>query len=140
MDISTLIRSAFEAQKNAYAPYSGFQVGAALLAENGEIFKGCNIENASYGAAICAERTAFVKAVSQGVRRFRAIAIVGKPTNEEKFEECAPCGICRQVMAEFCDPDTFEIILPTGYEEYKIYTLRELLPLGFTAENLRKDK
>ena len=140
MDISLLIRSAFEARENAYAPYSKFQVGAALLAENGEIFKGCNIENASYGAAICAERTAFVKAVSQGMRKFRAIAIVGKAADADKFEECAPCGICRQFMAEFCDPDTFKIILPTGYEEYKTYTLRELLPLSFTAENLRQNK
>lgn len=131
-----LIAGAFSAQKKAYAPYSGFQVGAALLTENGRIYEGCNIENASYGASNCAERTAFFRAVYEGERNFRAIAIVGKPTNAEKFEYCAPCGICRQVMAEFCVPETFEIILAKSEEEYQTYRLEELLPLSFTGSAL----
>ena len=112
MERQELIRRAFEAQKKAYAPYSHFQVGAALLCMDGEIFEGCNIENAAYGATNCAERTAFFKAVSEGKREFKSIAIVGKPESAEEFEYCAPCGICRQVMAEFCDTQNFEIILP----------------------------
>lgn len=131
-----LIAGAFSAQKKAYAPYSGFQVGAALLTENGRIYEGCNIENASYGASNCAERTAFFRAVYEGERNFRAIAIVGKPNNAEKFEYCAPCGICRQVMAEFCVPETFEIILAKSEEEYQTYRLEELLPLSFTGSAL----
>lgn len=131
-----LIARAFSAQKKAYAPYSGFQVGAALLAENGRIYEGCNIENASYGASNCAERTAFFRAVYKGERDFRAIAIVGKPNNAEKFEYCAPCGICRQVMAEFCVPEKFEIILARSEEEYQTYRLEELLPLSFTGSAL----
>lgn len=131
-----LIVSAFSAQKKAYAPYSGFQVGAALLTADGRIYEGCNIENASYGASNCAERTAFFRAVYEGERDFRAIAIVGKPNNAEKFDYCAPCGICRQVMAEFCTPETFKIILAKSEEEYQIYRLEELLPLGFTGSAL----
>lgn len=136
MERQELIRSAFEIQKRAYAPYSHFQVGAALLCEDGEIFQGCNIENASYGATNCAERTAFFKAVSEGKRKFKAIVIVGKHKDSQVFEYCAPCGICRQVMAEFCDPRTFEIILPRSEEDYQVYKLEELLPLSFTEENL----
>lgn len=136
MERQELIRSAFEIQKRAYAPYSHFQVGAALLCEDGEIFQGCNIENASYGATNCAERTAFFKAVSEGKRKFKAIVIVGKHKDSQAFEYCAPCGICRQVMAEFCDPRTFEIILPRSEEDYQVYKLEELLPLSFTGENL----
>ncbi|MDO4306077.1 MAG: cytidine deaminase [Eubacteriales bacterium] len=131
-----LIVSAFSAQKKAYAPYSGFLVGAALLTADGRIYEGCNIENASYGASNCAERTAFFRAVYEGERDFRAIAIVGKPNNAEKFDYCAPCGICRQVMAEFCTPETFKIILAKSEEEYQIYRLEELLPLGFTGSAL----
>lgn len=136
MDIQEIIRCAFEAQRKAYTPYSGFQVGAALLCEDGEIYGGCNIENASYGATNCAERTAFFRAVFDGKRKFRAIAIVGKPTTAESFDYCAPCGICRQVMAEFCDPESFEIILPRSETDYKVYKLKELLPLSFTASDL----
>ncbi|MDC7289487.1 cytidine deaminase [Blautia schinkii] len=131
-----LIKRAFEAQQKAYAPYSGFQVGAALLCEDGEIYGGCNIENASYGASNCAERTAFFRAVFDGKRKFRAIAIVGKPVKAESFDYCAPCGICRQVMAEFCDPESFEIILPRTETDYKVYKLKELLPLSFTASDM----
>lgn len=131
-----LIKRAFEAQQKAYAPYSGFQVGAALLCEDGEIYGGCNIENASYGASNCAERTAFFRAVFDGKRKFRVIAIVGKPVKAESFDYCAPCGICRQVMAEFCDPESFEIILPRTETDYKVYKLKELLPLSFTASDM----
>ena len=136
MEIQELIKKAFEAQKRAYAPYSGFQVGAALLCEDGEIYGGCNIENASYGACNCAERTAFFRAVFEGKRKFRAIAVVGKPMKAESFDYCAPCGICRQVMAEFCDPESFEIILPKSETDYKVYKLKELLPLSFTASDM----
>lgn len=132
----TLIRHAFEAQKKSYAPYSGFQVGAALLTKEGRIYGGCNIENASYGACNCAERTAFFQAVYQGEREFSAIAIVGKPTQAEKFDYCAPCGICRQVMSEFCDPKEFQIILAVSESDYQVYSLSELLPLGFTGSSL----
>ena len=132
-----LIKTAFSAQKEAYAPYSGFQVGAALLTKDGKIYEGCNIENASYGASNCAERTAFFRAVYEGERDFRAIAIVGKPEKSEEFEYCAPCGICRQVMAEFCVPGEFQIILPRSAEEYQEYTLEELLPLSFTGDSMK---
>lgn len=136
MNIQELIRCAFQAQKNAYAPYSHFQVGAALLCKDGEIYTGCNIENASYGACNCGERTAFFKAVSEGKREFEAIAIVGKKSDAPEFDYCAPCGICRQVMAEFCDPETFQIILPRTVEDYRSYKLQELLPLGFTSKDM----
>lgn len=137
MDIERLIREAFEAQKKAYAPYSSFQVGAALLCSDGSIYGGCNIENASYGACNCAERTAFFRAVYEGKRDFAAIAIVGKPMGADSFEYCAPCGICRQVMAEFCDPKNFQVILPRTEADYKVYKLEELLPLSFTAKDMQ---
>ena len=142
-DYKELIRSAFQARKRAYTPYSRFQVGAALLAKNGTVYQGCNIENASYPATNCAERTAFYKAVSEGVREFQAIAIVGgsvlypKTAEENQCTDlCSPCGICRQVMREFCKPD-FKIILVKSEEEWKVYTLSQLLPEGFGPENLR---
>lgn len=132
-----LIRSAFLAQKRAYTPYSGFQVGAALLTRDGKIYEGCNIENASFGATNCAERTAFFRAVYEGERDFLAIAIVGKPERAQEFQYCAPCGICRQVMAEFCSPKEFQILLPRSEEDYKEYTLEELLPLSFTEDSMK---
>ncbi len=129
-----LIRAALEARERAYAPYSGYLVGAALLTANGTVFQGCNIENASYGAANCAERTAFFKAVSQGEREFLAIAIVGGSREigpGEVFPDLAyPCGICRQVMREFCGPD-FRILVGRSTEEFREYTLEELLPESF---------
>lgn len=129
-----LIQKAMEMTKLSYAPYSGYHVGAALLATNGVIYTGCNIENASYGATNCAERTAFFKAVSEGVKNFEAIAIVGAPADEaaeNSFSEYAyPCGICRQVMQEFCKKD-FRIIVAKSMEDYQKYTLSELLPFGF---------
>lgn len=129
VDNKELIKQAIEASKNAYAPMSHFTVGAALLAESGKIYLGCNIENSSYPATNCAERTAFFKAISEGEKNFSAIAIVGgKDRDFSQF--CSPCGICRQVMNEFVEKD-FKIILAKGNGEYKEYTLEELLPLGF---------
>ena len=129
-----LIQKAMEMTKLSYAPYSGYHVGAALLTKDGQIYTGCNIENASYGATNCAERTAFFKAVSEGVKDFEAIAIVGAPADaaaENTFSEYAyPCGICRQVMQEFCKKD-FQIIVAKSTEDYQKYTLSELLPFGF---------
>ena len=133
--IDELVKKAFAMRQFSYAPYSGFKVGAALLTKNGDIFGGCNIENAAYGPSNCAERTAFFKAVSEGVREFAAIAIVGGPEEGVK-DFCAPCGVCRQVMAEFCAPDDFYIILARSLEEKKIYTLAQLFPESFSPENL----
>ena len=127
--VEKLIDTAIEQLKFSYTPYSNFKVGAALLAKNGEIFTGCNIENASYTPTNCAERTAFFKAVSEGVREFRAICIVGGKDGK-LTEYTAPCGVCRQVMMEFCDPKTFQIILAVDKERYEIYTLEELMPLS----------
>ncbi len=133
--VEKLIDTAIEQLKFSYTPYSNFKVGAALLAKNGEIFTGCNIENASYTPTNCAERTAFFKAVSEGVRDFQAICIVGGKDGK-LTEYTAPCGVCRQVMMEFCDPKTFQIILAVDKERYEIYTLEELMPLGFGPLNL----
>lgn len=136
--VSELIGEAFLSQKRAYAPYSHFQVGAALLCADGSIYGGCNIENASYGACNCAERTALFRAVYDGKKEFCAIAIVGKLQEKEGFDFCAPCGICRQVMAEFCDPDAFQVIVAKSTEDYRIYLLKELLPLSFTGSSLSR--
>ena len=138
METQELIRKALEVRQKAYAPYSDFMVGAALLCKDGRIFTGCNIENASYGATNCAERTAFFKAVSEGYREFTAIAIAGGRKEAQSLEYCAPCGICRQVMSEFCDSDAFLVILPRSEEDYKSYTLGQLLPLGFTSADMEK--
>lgn len=138
MDRSELVRLALEARQMAYTPYSHFKVGAALLGKNGVVYKGCNIENAAYTPTNCAERTAFFKAVSEGQYEFEAIAIVGGAEDTENLNVCSPCGVCRQVMMEFCNPDTFEVILGTSPEDYQVYTLKELLPLGFGPANLGK--
>ena len=133
--IAEMIDLAVRQMDFSYAPYSHFKVGAALLAKNGKLYTGCNIENASYTPTNCAERTAFFKAVSEGVTEFSAICIVGgKEGILTRY--ASPCGVCRQVMMEFCDPDTFQIILATGMDEYKIYTLKELLPQGFGPADL----
>ncbi|MEY8000481.1 cytidine deaminase [Clostridium sp. Mt-5] len=132
MDYKDLVSKAFEGRKNAYAPYSKFKVGAAVLAEDGKVYTGCNIENASYGATNCAERTAIFKAVSQGNRAIKAIAIVGIE-NDYTY----PCGICRQVISEFASKDT-KIILGKNEDEYLVKTLEELLPGAFTKEDLNK--
>ncbi len=123
-----LIKLAIKAASNSYSPYSNFKVGAALLTTDNKVYLGCNIENAAYGPSNCAERTAFFKAISDGVKDFKAIAIVG---GKDSFNElCPPCGVCRQVMSEFCSKD-FKIILGKENLEYKTYTLDELLPLSF---------
>lgn len=133
-----LIELAHEARKHAYTPYSGFQVGAALLTKKGKVYLGCNIENASYTPTNCAERTAFFKAVSEGEREFAAIAIVGGASDTEAKETCAPCGVCRQIMREFCDPQEFRILLEDGKGGVLNFKLEELLPLGFGPENLAR--
>ena len=133
--IEELIEAAIDMTKMSYAPYSDFKVGAALLAKNGQIFQGCNIENAGYTPTNCAERTAFFKAVSEGVREFDAIAIVGGKGGV-LTDYTAPCGVCRQVMMEFCNPKTFQIIMAVDKENYKMMTLEELLPMGFGPANL----
>lgn len=137
MDDRKLLEIALEARKMSYAPYSHFKVGAALLAKNGNVYKGCNVENASYTPTNCAERTAFFKAVSEGVKDFDAIAIVGGSEDTKELSICAPCGVCRQVMMEFCDPKTFRIILGSEVNDMQVYTLEELLPLGFGPDNLK---
>lgn len=136
-EIRQLIRTAKEQLAYSYAPYSHFHVGAALLAKNGTVYTGCNIENAGYTPCNCAERTAFFKAVSEGAREFDAICVTGG-MNGEVTEYTAPCGVCRQVMMEFCDPEEFQVIIAIDEEDYKIMTLKELLPMGFGPGNLGK--
>ena len=131
-----LIQRAKEARENSYCPYSGFAVGAALLCADGSVYAGCNIENAGFTPTCCAERTAFFRAVNDGKRQFKAIAVVGGPAGEEPQALCAPCGVCRQVMAEFCGPE-FEILLTDG-AALTVATLGELLPQAFGPGNLGK--
>lgn len=133
-----LVRAAIQARERAYVPYSHFAVGAALLCADGSVYGGCNIENAAYGPSNCAERTAFFRAIFEGHHRFSAIAIVGGPEGLPISEACAPCGVCRQVMMEFCDPATFRILLGTSQNEFETHTLSELLPLGFGPSNLAR--
>lgn len=133
--IEQLIDLAIKQLEFSYVPYSHFKVGAALLAKGGEIYTGCNIENAAYTPTNCAERTAFFKAVSEGVREFEAICVVGGKGGV-LTDYASPCGVCRQVMMEFCDPDTFQIIMAVNKEKYKNYTLKEMLPMGFGPNNL----
>lgn len=133
MDIKLLAGEAIAAKENAYVPYSHFRVGAALLTGSGKIYRGCNIENAAYTPTNCAERTAFFKAVSEGEHEFTAIAVTG-----DADDYLYPCGVCRQVMAEFCDPKEFQVILVKNEEEHRIFTLGEILPGAFTATELKK--
>jgi len=126
-----LIREAIAAKEFAYVPYSNFRVGAALLAKNGNVYRGCNIENASYTPTNCAERTAFFSAIAEGITEFCGIAIVG-----DRDQYLAPCGVCRQVMAEFCDAKEFQIILAKSETDYKVLSLEEVFPYSFTKENL----
>lgn len=135
--IQEMIRRAIRQMEFSYAPYSGFKVGAVLLTEAGNFYTGCNIENAAYTPTNCGERTAFFKAVSEGERKFRAICIVGgKEGNLTDYT--APCGVCRQVMMEFCDPEIFQIILAVSEEKYQVFTLKGLMPLGFGPDNLKE--
>ena len=129
------LKQAQAAMHNAYTPYSHFRVGACLVCEDGSVYTGCNIENSAFSPTNCAERTAFFKAVSEGERKFRAICIIGGKDISETV--CTPpCGVCRQVMAEFCDPKKFKVILASGREKYRILRLEELLPFGFGSEYL----
>ena len=130
-----LVRLAIEAMAFAYTPYSGFRVGAALLTAEGKVYQGCNIENAAYTPTVCAERTAIFKAVSEGWRRFKAIAVVGSPKGDVT-QYAFPCGVCRQVMREFADADNFVVIVAKSEQDYQAFTLSELLPEGFGPENL----
>ncbi len=138
-DYKQLVQEAYEAQKYAYAPYSNWVVGAALLTKNGKIYRGCNIENAMFTPSSCAERTAIFKAISEGETDFVAIAVVGNDKNKAigDGDYCAPCGVCRQVMREFCSGN-FEIILARDYDDYKVYTLDDLLP--FSAKTIQTPK
>ncbi len=136
--MDTLITQAWEAAKNAYVPYSSFQVGAALLTKSGVVYPGCNIENSAYGPSNCAERTAVFSAVARGEREFAAIAVVGKftdgsPAGGDGF--AYPCGVCRQVLAEFCSPKDFLVLLENAQGERKALTLGELLPYGFVLKD-----
>lgn len=135
MDDKELIKQALLARTYSYSPYSDYQVGAALLSENGKVYTGCNVENAAYTPTNCAERTAFFKAVSEGVRNFQKIAIVGSPKGGIT-QYAYPCGVCRQVMMEFCNPDKFQIIVAKSETDYKVFYLKELLPEGFGPENV----
>lgn len=130
MNVQELIAEAMKAKENAYVPYSHFRVGAALLTESNRVYTGCNIENVSYGATNCAERTAVFKAVSEGEREFKAIVITG-----DNGDYLPPCGICRQVLLEF-GKDSMEVILANSIEDYKVTTLGELLPGAFSSKNL----
>ena len=133
-----LIKSAMEARKKAYAPYSGYRVGSAVLTNELRIYTGCNVENAAYSPGICAERTALYKAVSEGWRKFRAIAVVGG-SEEDTLETFAfPCGVCRQVMREFANPEDFLVIVAKNTADYKVYLLSQLLPESFGPENLSR--
>ena len=135
MEDQELVRLALGARERAYAPYSKFQVGAALLTGTGRVYQGCNIECASYTPTNCAERTAFFKAVSEGERDFVAIAIAGGPAGAPVKRACPPCGVCRQVMREFCGP-SFRVLLVKGTGERREFTLAELLPESFGPDNL----
>lgn len=134
MNEKELCREAIDAMKNAYAPYSEYKVGAALLTEKGKLFAGCNIENAAYTPTVCAERVALFNAISSGERNFTAIAVAGGKDGVISGA-FPPCGVCRQVMAEFCAPD-FTVLVVTGEDSYKKYTLNELFPQAFTPKNI----
>ncbi|MBQ5677200.1 MAG: cytidine deaminase [Lachnospiraceae bacterium] len=136
MDKTQLVEMALEARKKSYSPYSKFSVGAALLAKDGRVYTGCNIENASFSVTNCAERTAFFKAISDGNKEFEAIAIVGGECEKTPDKICAPCGVCRQVMMEFCDYDNFDIILGSTSGVIKTVKLKDILPLGFGPDSL----
>ena len=133
-EIRTLIEKAMDMRSFSYTPYSHFNVGAALLTDGGKIYGGCNIESISFSPTNCAERTAIFKAASEGERNFKAIAICGAYADKEPTEPCPPCGVCRQVMLEFCEPD-FKVILAVSTDNYQIYDLNEIIPLSFTLLN-----
>ena len=133
MDYKALIKEAIAAKEMAYTPYSHFRVGAALLTKSGKVYRGCNIENVAFTPTNCAERTAFFKAISEGEREFEAIVV-----NGDADDYLYPCGVCRQVMVEFCDLKEFKVIVANNEEDYKVFTLGELMPGAFNAEELAK--
>lgn len=133
MDYKSLIKEAVAAKEMAYAPYSHFRVGAALLTKDGKIYRGCNIENVAFTPTNCAERTAFFKAISEGEKEFAAIAVTG-----DADDYLYPCGVCRQVMVEFCDLQEFKVIVANTEEDYKVFSLGELVPGVFNAAELEK--
>ncbi len=137
MEYSQLVKMALDMREFSYSPYSNFCVGAALLTVDGKVYTGCNIENAGYTPSNCAERTAFFKAVSEGNKNFKAIAVVGGKKDAKELDYCAPCGVCRQVMMEFCDYENFDIILAKSEDDYKVIKLNELLPMGFGPGNIQ---
>lgn len=137
MNYDQLVNAALEARKKAYAPYSGFAVGAALLTDSGEVYTGCNIENAAYTPTNCAERTALFSAVEKGERRFVAIAIVGGRQDAQTLDYCYPCGVCRQALVEFC-PQDMPVVVGRTPEDYRVHTLAELLPHSFTPQSLNQ--
>ncbi len=135
--VEELIQSAILARRKAYAPYSGYYVGAAVLTMDNRIYTGCNIENASYGATVCAERTAVFKAVSEGRGKCRALAVAGSPQGDKITQYAFPCGVCRQVISEFApDPENFVVIVAQGKDDYKLFSLKELLPESFGHDQL----
>ena len=136
MSDKELIQIAHKARAMSYSPYSGFSVGAALLCKSGKVYMGCNIENSAYSPSNCAERTAFFTAVCAGEREFEKIAVVGAKHGESAEAPCAPCGVCRQVMLEFCDPEIFSVVLQNG-NDTRSYLLKELIPASFTSDNLK---
>lgn len=133
MNYKALIKEAIAAKEMAYAPYSHFRVGAALLTKDGKVYRGCNIENVAFTPTNCAERTAFFKAISEGGKEFEAIAVTG-----DADDYLYPCGVCRQVMVEFCDLQEFKVIVANTEEDYKVFSLGELVPGVFNAEELEK--
>lgn len=140
MDYKTLMEEAIQARKSSYCPYSGFMVGAALLCTDGTVIRGCNVENSAYGATNCAERTAFYTAIASGKRSFTAIAIAGGPKgcSVHKLRACYPCGICRQVMAEFCEGQSFDVVVMGEERSVQAIKLKDLLPYAFTLDETTK--
>ncbi|MBC8609582.1 cytidine deaminase [Massilimaliae timonensis] len=137
LDYRELAKKALQAREHAYVPYSQFAVGAALLTQEGNCYWGCNIENAAYTPSNCAERTAFFEAVKLGEREFKAIAVAGgKQAESLPLAVCSPCGVCLQVMLEFCNPETFEVVLVQDEDLFSVHRLKELIPFGFTQKNL----
>ena len=137
MDNKTLVKLALEARKTAYAPYSNYLVGAALLASDGTVYTGCNIECITFSPTVCAERTAFFKAISEGCYDFEKIAVVGgvRGFDDVLATSAFPCGVCRQVMLEFCNPEEFKVIVGKSEDDFEEYTLADLAPHSFSPKN-----
>ena len=136
MDYRQLVQIAFEVRDNAYAPYSGFKSGAALLTQDGEVFTGCNIEIASFTPSVCAGHSAFINAITAGNNKFMALALVGGPDDLEFLDFCPPSGVCRQVIQEFCNPETFEIVLARSVNDFSVFTFVDLFPIAFSKKNV----